>query len=461
MDRIIKTFFVLALAVLSGCSSPEIDPNIDGVNGRCIYVNGFSDKLECKEYLGSNWTPEAIADNCAAPVPGSDPGTYEPDLACDRGSILGECFVDAGTVEAATIVFPGDEADSCNGLAMGCGFAGGEYVPAAVCGGEDPLVDDPGPAQPFIPFAQVCVDPLPGEPPGNGPGGQVCTWEAISGATEPGRHYTDYASCEPVLTQRPYWVAEATSGTADDDPRHEDKDFMADYLWATQEVEATACVCCHSAADSPETGPSGWYVGIEGFWTDSLDDDGLAVLAGWIDSTAFGAFDAEDNNGFDRLQLGLPTTDPDRMRAFLEGELDRRGLSPSDFQGAEPFGGPLADQMLYEPSACTNGNGVDAAGNVKWSGGGVRYLYILEPDADAPGVPPNRDLPEGTVWRFDVPPTADSVPSGIQYGEVPSGASQVFPANGAPPPLVSGQTYYLYALMDIALPLTRCLFVAP
>ena len=461
MNRLIRLISAVLLFSLAGCDSPELDPNISQAIGRCIYINGFSKNLECKEYLGSNWTAEAIADNCAAPVPGSDPGTYEPGLACDRNQILGECFVDPGTVEAATIVFPGEEGDSCNGLSMGCGFAGGEYVPAAACGGEDPLINDPGPAEPFIPFHQVCMDPLPGEPPGMGPDGQVCTWEAISGATEAGRSYTDYADCAPVLTQRPYWVADAHSSTDPNDPRYQEKSFQTEYAWATQEIEATACVCCHSLKDSPDTGPSGWHIGMAGLWTDGLDDDGLAVLAGWIDSTAFGAFEPQDNNGFHRTDIGLPTTDPERMRNFLEGELERRGLSPADFEGAQAFGGPLADQMFYEPTACTNGNGVDANGLINWSGGGIRYLYILEGDAESPGVPPNRNLPEGTIWHFDISPAQASLPSGVQYGELPEGATQVFPASGAPAALESGRTYYLYALMDIALPLTRCLFVAP
>ena len=51
----------------------------------------------------------------------------------------------------------------------------------------------------------------------------------------------------------------------------------------------------------------------------------LAMMAGWIDSTAFGAFDPADNNGFAREITGMPSTDPDRMKAYFEGELARQG----------------------------------------------------------------------------------------------------------------------------------------
>jgi len=452
-------FILFALASLTSCQEPEIDPNIGAPIGRCLYVNGFSGRAECKDYLGSNWTDEAIEDNCSSPVPGSEPGVYEAGLACDRAEILGECFIDSGTVASATIVFPGIEGDSCSGLAMGCGFAGGDFVPASACGGEDSNYDS-GPAHPFTPFTQVCVDPIGGEAPGQGPDGQVCTWEAISGATEEGRKYTDYASCDPVLTQRPYWAASVEVDTPADDPRYNDKPWNREYAWATQQVESTACICCHTAEHAPETGPSDWHLDVDGIWTDSLDDDGLAVLAGWIDSTAFGAFAPEENNGFARLLTGVPTTDSVRMKTFLEGELERRGLIESDFANDAPFGGPLADQLAYEPGLCNERNGVDENGLVTWSGGPVRYLYILQGGSDSPGVPPNLDFPEGTLWKLDVAPQLNPIPSGIQYGTTPGDAFQAWPEQGNPPQLVSGETYYLYALMDIALPLTRCLFVA-
>lgn len=453
----IAPLLIACSVLLTACAEPEVDPNIADALGRCVYVNGFSNDLECREFYGSDWTTEAMQDQCEVPVPGSDAGVFEPDVGCDRQAILGECVIDPGTVEASIIVFPGDNPDDCGGLVTGCSFAGGEFVPSSVCGGVDPI--PPADYVPFEPLQQVCMAPLPGEPEGAGPDGDVCTWEAISGSTEEGRHFADYASCEVVLTQRPYWSAAVEANTPDDDPRYSDTNWQTEYEWITEQVEASACVCCHSAELAP-SGPSGWFLEADGLWVDTLDDDAVAMLAGWIDSTAFGAFPPAENNGFARKITGLPSTDPLRTKAFFEDLAARRGVTESDFAGADPFGGPLADQLTYEPDDCSSSAGVDADGTVRWAGGPARYLYVLEADANNPGVPPNLDLPDGTLWRVDVPPTNDAISSGVAYGSDPVGAERVFPEDGAAQPLVSGEEYYLYVLFDIAQPLTRCVFTA-
>jgi len=86
---------------------------------------------------------------------------------------------------------------------------------------------------------------------------------------------------------------------------------------------------------------------------------------------------------------------------------------------------------------------------------------VLEAGADNPGVPPNLDEPEGTLWLVDVPYTEDPIPAGLAYGTVSGAQHQRIPAAGAPPALVPGQTYGLYVLKDIGFPLARCQFVAP
>ena len=437
--------------------SGEATDGGDAVAGRCTYVNPFSQGAECKEYTGSGWDLSAAQADCAAPMPGAGAGSFEAELACDREGILGECFV--GDDDLATVlVFPGDDQGSCSGVELGCGFAGGDFVHAEVCAGGGG--GGGGSLSVFQPFEQVCVDPLDGEPAGQSADGQVCTWEAIYGATEEGRRYIDYASCEPVLTQRPYWPASATADTAPDDPRLSDATWQAEFSWMTAQVESSACVCCHSTDLAPD-GPSGWYLEAGPIWIDTLDDDGLAMLAGWVDSTAFGAFDAEDNNGFDRSTTGLPTTDVPRMQAFLEGELRRRGLDLDDFSETPPFGGPLYDQLFYTPEACVTGQGITADGRIQWTGGDARYIYLLQPDSMNPGVPPNLDLPEGTIWRFDVAWDADPVASGLRYGELPPGTRQAFPEDAEAPVLQPGDQLYLYVLRDIYQPITRCTFTMP
>ena len=77
-------------------------------------------------------------------------------------------------------------------------------------------------------------------------------------------------------------------------------------------------------------------------------------------------------------------------------------------------------------------------------------------------MPPNRDLPAGTLWRLDVPSDGAAQASGsVRYGVAGKGLGQGFPQQGeAPAPLVAGDTYYLYVLADIGVPITRCLFTA-
>ena len=186
-----------------------------------------------------------------------------------------------------------------------------------------------------------------------------------------------------------------------------------------------------------------------------------ALLAGLADSSVLGAYPAEENYGFGRDETGLPSTDPARMQAFLLGEWMRRGRTPADAAEIPPFGGPIYSQQVYVPEPCRAGEGVGADGTVTWTNGEARYVYVLEAGSKNPGVPPNLDLPEGTVWRVDVTPDQRAVASGFAYGDVPAGAVQRFPAEGRPAALVSGETYYLYVLFDVGLPITRCLFEAP
>jgi hypothetical protein len=314
---------------------------------------------------------------------------------------------------------------------------------------------DPLPGGVFIQPRYECVEPLPGEEPGTGPDGKVCTWSAISACTEPGRDFAEYSRCDVVRTQRPYSPSPATLEPDPEDPRLQDTAFMGELGWVTEQVRACACVCCHSTEGAP-AGPSDWYLEAGPIWTDSIGDEGVALLAGLVDSTSFGAFAPEDNHGFARDVTALPTTDSARMRAFFLEEYLRRGFSESDAATIPPFGGPLVSQAEYTPRSCAGSNGIAADGTIRFTGV-ARYLYVLEADAANPGVPPNLDTPEGTLWRVEVPEAGRPIRPGLRYGEVPEGAVQRFPADAPPAALQAGQTYYLYTLADVGLPLTRCL----
>lgn len=421
--------------------------------GRCEYTNPFSQGEECRDYVGAGWTADAIENDCAEQM-----GTTTLDVACSDEGVLGRCILDGGTDLEVQIVFYGDDADACSLSQTGCEtFGGGTFEPEGVCAGDDPTDSGGGGgvANPFIQPTLECRDPIEGEPPGDGPDGQVCTWQLISAATEEGRHYEDYADCNVVYTQRPYYPVDGNDLTGDE--RMDDPAYTAELDWVREQIEATACVCCHS--DVAPGGSSNWTIDAPGNWVGTFDDTGLAFSAGWIDSTSFGAFPPEENNGFDR-RYGVPSTDPDRMRAFFLAELEHRGLVEEDFADDPAFGGPLYSQLVYEPSACEKGERVDRDGTIHWADSPARYVYVLEAGSDNPTVPPNLDLPEGTLWRADVPWDEDTTfESGVlEYGDTPGFASQRFPASGAPDSLVEGQEYYLYVLADVAIPLTRCLF---
>ena len=432
-------------------------PATQALAGHCVYTSPFTMAEECLEYHGDGWSDKAASDDCS----GRDGSAFTKTEPCVYPKTLGRCVLQKGTADETQIVFPGEDTTQCESFQRGCEvFGGGAFVPD-LCEG---AVTDPGGGGSKGVFewpAQVCVDPVAGEPAGQS-NGKVCTWGSISGCTEAGRNFSDYGKCDTVLTQRPYWPAPRSEyQTPAGDPRLTDPGYQAELAWVKEQVDACACVCCHSEKSAPGGKTSNWYVEAGPIWTDSFDPSGLALAAGWVDSTSFGAYPPEDNNGFSRDVTGLPTTDPTRMKAFFEGELARRGYKKEDFVNDLPFGGPLYDQSVYVPTACDAGQGVDAAGKITWTGGGARYLYVLEDGAKNPGVPPNLDLPEGTIYRFDVASSADAVKSGVTYGEAPAGAKQVFPEGSAPAKLVPGKTYYLYVLADVAVPITRCKFTFP
>ncbi|MCA9719160.1 MAG: proteinase inhibitor [Myxococcales bacterium] len=445
---------LLGLLTLTSCGLEDISNIPEVVQGRCIYVNRFSDMEECREYLGEAWEEGSAGEDCQ-----DAEGEFSWGVACEYASTLGRCIMNANDPDVYAIQMPGDDEGDCASAKRGCQFfGGGVFDPSPVCGG-DP--EDPGilSEDAFQPGELVCMPPLDDEP-GLSERGEVCTRESIHSCTEPGRKFVDYASCEPVYTQRPYGPANPATDVFDpEDPRLEDEDYMAELAWVKEQVEACACVCCHSSELAPD-GPSNWYIEASPLWVDTFYPTGLAMNAGWIDSSSFGAYPPEENNGFSR-EVGTPSTDEARMVAFFENELYRLGYAPEDFAGDPPFGGPLHSQREYEPGPCVNGEGVSADGVITWEGSPARHLYVLEAGAENPTVPPNLDLPEGTLWNITVPWTGDPIKSGVRYGDVPPGWTQRMPASGeAPPALVPGRTYYLYVLADYIIPSTRCLFTA-
>ncbi len=306
-----------------------------------------------------------------------------------------------------------------------------------------------------IPPFEDCRTPLPGER-GEEPDGKVCTNVAISGCTEPGKYFADYAACDVVRTQRPYSPSKPFAVPSADDPRLADPAFMAELAWVTEQVRSSGCVCCH---DSNVDGTAAqWDISLGPIWTDTASDSALALFTGLADSSVLGAYPAKDNHGFDREITGLPSTDSARMHAYFVNELTRRGLSEADARAVKPFGGPIYQSKIRVPKACEPGEGLDAQGRFTWPSYGARYVYVLEADAMNPGVFPNMDLPEGTLWRLDVLADAQPLEPGVRYGETPEGTFQAFPETGVAPKLQKGKTYLFFAFYDVGLSLAGCLF---
>lgn len=423
--------------------------------GSCSYVSKFSGEPECREFYDTD--TETATGSCD----GSG-ATFESGRTCEDVPTLGACIWEDDGAQIRTEV-QGDDAEKCGSNRFGCEtFAAGYWQPSPTCAAGDEIVvlDDP------FPLAErVCIDPLPGDPIGASEDGQVCTWEVVSGATEENRRFSEYASCEPVIRQRGYAPIPGNERSLVDDLRMNDLAYTTELDWVRGQIRSGSCDCCHS--DYAAEGSAIFDTDFDGNMANQFNDRGLAMGAGWIPTVGFGTFPPEENNGFVRsspenpyLSI-IPTTDSDRMIRFFEGELAHRDLKPEDFEGDTYGAGPLDEQLNFEPGSCSDDEGIDENGKIRWLPGRARYVYVLAKDSISPTVPPNLDQPEGLMWRVDVPYDGDPVASNtVTYGVVPAGMTQNFPEAGAPAALTSGEEYYLYVTADVLFPISRCIFVA-
>lgn len=441
------------LLLLVSCATDQA-PVLKGESiGSCSYTSPFSGTKECREYYNTD------ADYAEADCKDLET-TFGAGELCEVEEILGYCIFEDDGVQVRAAV-EGDDPSSCGSNRFGCEtFARGYWQPAANCDGNDEIVvlNNPWP-QP----EKVCMDAIEGEPPGLSEDGEVCTWQLVSGATEEGRNFSDYASCDIVRRQRPYGPSPGNARADEPDARMDDPTYVAELDWVRDQVSAASCDCCHSAV-APQ-GAAVFDTDFAGNMANQFNDRGIAMAAGWIPTIGFGTFPPEENNGFVRsspenpnLSI-IPSTDPQRMIAFFEAEAAMRGLKKADFAGDTYGAGPLDEQRLYRPEECSAEEGVGLDGVLSWLPGRARYIYVLEADSASPTVPPNLDLPEGTLWRVDLPPDGAPVRSGsVVYGEVPEGMFQVYPESGEAPALEVGKEYYLYVMADILYPISRCTF---
>ncbi len=444
-------FVLTLLAAAAACTTGEQPPpDIEGLEAlaSCTYVNQFSNAEECREYLGEGWTMDDAELDCT----GQEDSAFAPG-GCTYEENAGACVFDAGTTTVFQVVFPASGELDCGTSEVGCEvFGGGQFLANGACDGTPDRDLQQGLI--YVNPEKLCVEPE-GDYVGNGPAGTVCAYNQIGGCTEEGQRFADVGRCDDVRSQRGYYpTPEDSFETPSDSPLLTDPEYLAELAWVTEQVEACGCVCCHTQSETPEGG-SNWVIDSDkAIWTDGFYSTGLAISAGWIDSSLLGAYDPSENNGFGRTISGIPSTDQERMKAFFEGELTRRGYTPEDFAEVDPIPFPFYLQQIYEPEPCGNGEGIARDGTVTWLGGDARYIYLLEEGSEPPLSPPNLDEPEGTLWLLEVYWDEDPMSSGITYPEGPARAEQRY----AGPELTEGETYYLYVQADVAAPITRCTF---
>ncbi|MCK6521271.1 hypothetical protein L6R49_07490 [Myxococcota bacterium] len=445
---------LLVLPLLAACGKDPVVLTGEAI-GSCSYESPFSGEPECMEFFDAEIaSAQETCDGYGAELRVDEP--------CAIEEVLGTCTYVSDGMQVRTTV-EGDDPSKCGNQRFGCEtFARGVWTPGANCDGADEIVvlEDPFPLP-----ERVCVDPLPGEPEGQSEDGQVCTWQIVSGATEEGRHFSDYADCDIIRRQRPYGAAPANARANEPDPRMDDPAYVAEVDWVRDQLRAGSCDCCHSSA--APNGPAIFDAEFEGNLLNQFNDRGLAMAAGWIPTIGFGTYPPEENNGFERsspedpyLSI-IPTTDQARMMAIFEDELLYRGRTIEEFVDDVYGAGPLDEQLNYQPTQCSEAEGIDEDGVIRWAPGRARYIYVLEKGSLSPTVPPNLDTPDGTIWRVDLPRDGSPVFSeSVIYGEVPEGMVQVYPESGAPAALEPGKEYYLYVTADILYPISRCVFTA-
>ncbi|MFO0595858.1 MAG: hypothetical protein U0228_11150 [Myxococcaceae bacterium] len=451
------------LLVLAACTPPSSAPKLSDVRiGHCEYTGPFSKLPECKDYLGE-WKVSDAEKDCT----GDNKGKFEGGSICNPSVFLGACLI-AKTPQQTRTYIATDNTAKCGSARTGCETFGGGYWDAApICGGANDELVVPSEGA-FREPVQKCFMPASGEPMGHSDGGMVCVWEGIHGATEEGRSFRNDANCDNSRSGRPYYPKDPGPHVNDVDPRQSDPAYLAEEAWVRSQLNAASCVCCHSSGASPNNAPSLFDVDRAGSLANQLTDRGVAQGAGVVSTVPLGAWPKERNNGFAKSDLAHPdwsvflSTDPARMKAFWQREMEHRGLTAADMVGVPDGLGPLSEQFYFQPQACTGSEGIAADGTITWGKGKARYVYVMAATSRAPTVFPNLDLPEGTVWRLDVPPEGAPLVSGnVKYGVLPEGTSQKFPVAGAPAALTSGTQYFLYVTADQMLPITRCLITAP
>lgn len=146
---------------------------------------------------------------------------------------------------------------------------------------------------------------------------------AVNGTCAPhGERFLDHYTCDDVKGPSPTDQSDepATIKVIMPDPARLDD---PDLEWMEAELVACSCVCCHHDTG---IGAYRWSYEFEPTFIDSVGND---VLQRFTDPPPPHAaqIPPEENNGFARGEFGFPTTDKKRFQAFIDRELERRGLA--------------------------------------------------------------------------------------------------------------------------------------
>jgi len=293
---------------------------------------------------------------------------------------------------------------------------------------------------------------------------QLCVWNSPTAAAPEGLHFNEVGACEQVFTQAPSWFVPPARVYASPLTLLEDPEFSSELEWAREQVNSSGCACCHSSAIGSGHS-SGWDAGAPAVWTDTITNARLYLLSGMIEAhREFGAFAPEENHGASRADVMIPSSDPQRLRAFFLSEFERRGGSEADRDAAQAQMDALFSRKTAAPRDCIDPFEGLIEGAFVWNGDkAARQLYIQELGSETPGFPPNLDRPEGTVWALRVAHDQAPFDSGeLRLGELPERAVQLIPADGSAPRFESGRRYRLFVTPDVMLlNLANCHFTAP
>ena len=281
----------------------------------------------------------------------------------------------------------------------------------------------------------------------------VCVWNSPTAVAPEGIKFADVGSCDHVFTQAPSWFVHPERLYASDQALLEDTAFAEELLWAQGQVASSGCSCCHSS-QSGSGHATAWDADAPAVWTDTISLARLYLLSGMIaEHKEFGAFDPADNHGARRDVVMIPSSDPERLRAFFVSEFERRGGTDVDKEDAQKQMDALFSRKEAEPRDCIDPFEGLIDGKLAWnSSAGVRQVYLQEVGSEIPGFPPNLDRPAGTVWAFRLPADMEPLLSGtVVPGELPEGAVQLVPEDNAIPQFESGKRYRFFATPDVML----------